>query len=225
MQLNHSKKRILIIGDSLGLSRLKPEKVELQETWPSLLKNTDKFEIIHMGMGGGTIKKLFDQSFYYEGCCPNIVIVQSGIVDCAPRALRLLETEIINSCYFISGLFKYLMPINFMRKYRNITYTSPKDFKNYLYLLIQRFSKSKIVFIEILPASIEYEIFLPGISKKIEKYNNLIEGEAIAAGHFFLRTKEIPLNAIMSDFHHLNSTGHKWISDRILNMLDDNMFH
>jgi len=220
MELKNSKKKILIIGDSLCLSRNKPEIVELSETWPYLLKSNNEFEIILLGIGGGTIKNLYEQSGYYEGCNPDVVIIQSGIVDCAPRALGWLEKEIINSNRLLSFIFYRFMPTNLMRRYRKLTYTKTSDYQKFIKEFTSRFSKAKIVFIGIVPASIEYEVFLPNISKNIKSFNEIIEKEISTTKNVFLSTNNIPMKGIMSDYHHLNTIGHRWLSDQVLKLIE-----
>lgn len=219
MELNKSKKRILIIGDSLCLTRNKPEKVVLSDTWPKLLNENNEFEIIQLGIGGATIRTLYEQAQYYESCYPDILVVQSGIVDCAPRALSWLEKEIINSSRLFNFVANRLMPINLMRKYRGLTYTTKYDYKKKVGQFINRFPESKIIFIGILPASGDYEKILPGISKKIKMYNEIIEKE-ITDKQFFLNTDSIPMHGIMTDHHHLNSIGHKWLVDSVLDIVN-----
>lgn len=221
MELKNSRKKILVIGDSLCLSRSQPEVVRLSETWPYLLKSNKQFEIIQLGIGGGTIRSLYEQSAYYSASDPDIVIIQSGIVDCAPRALGWLEKEIINSNRLLRFAFHHFFPTNLMRKYRKITYTKTSEFKKLIEELINRFSNSKIIFIGIVPASNEYEELVPGISKNIEEYNNIIEtGIRIQQG-FFLNTRHIPMKGIMSDYHHLNVIGHEWLSEQISNLISN----
>jgi hypothetical protein len=219
---NQSKKKVLIIGDSLCLPRLKPEAVDIFETWPYLLKKNNEFEIILLGVGGATIKKLYELSWYYEGCKPDFVIVQSGIVDCAPRALKFLENDIINSSYFLSAIFKFLVPINLLRKYRKITYTNLTEYIKYIRLFINRFSNSQIIFIEILSPREEYELLVPGISINIRKYNIALQSETLGDRTTFLRTCDLPVVGIMDDHHHLNSIGHSWLNEKLIKSLKGN---
>jgi hypothetical protein len=214
-----NKKKILIIGDSLCLPRNKPEIVKLSDTWPYLLKNNNQFEIIQLSIGGGTIKNLYEQSVYYEGYDPDVVIIQSGIVDCAPRALSWLEKELINSNRILSYLFSHLMPINLMRKYRKLTYTKQNDYKKFIKEFTIRFSNCKIIFIGIIPASNEYEAFLPNVSQNIKCFNEIIKKQINAQKDIFLNTANIPMSGIMSDYHHLNTIGHNWLSEQVLSLI------
>ena len=222
MNIQKHKKKILIIGDSICLSRTKPEKVELFDTWPNLLNKKNEFELIQLAIGGGTIGTLNEQAHYYEACCPDIVIIQSGIVDCVPRALGWLEKEVINSSRFLSFLSNRFIPINFMRKYRKLTYTSKKNYEKTIKEFTKRFSNSKIIFIGILPATKEYEKMIPGISKNINEYNKIIEKQ-ITKDFFYINTVNIPIDGFMSDHHHLNSIGHRWLAEVILSSIKEKL--
>ena len=215
----YSKKRILILGDSLCLPRKHPEKVSLYQTWPSLLNNDAHFEIIQIAIGGGTLKTLNEQSAYYVASEPDIVIIQSGIVDCAPRALGWLEREIVNANRPLGFLIHHFFPINLMRKYRKKTYTKKTHFRKLIKELANRYVNSQIIWIGIVPASNEYEKIVPGISKNIVIYNNIIASEIVVSRGVFLNVTSIPKDGIMTDHHHLNIKGHRWLYEEILVLL------
>lgn len=212
-------KRVLIIGDSLCLPRYKPEKVDFNETWPSLLKRTGLFEISQIAIGGGTLYNLLEQSDYYLPSEPDIVIIQSGIVDCAPRAIGSIEKEIVRSSRVLNFLVRKLYPYRFMRKYRNITFTKPSHFADMVNKMKMKFSDRRTIWIGIIPAVPEYENHVPGISKNIRQYNAFIQSIMATDGGTFLDTTNLPLNGLMSDHHHLNTTGHSWIFNQIFTEL------
>jgi lysophospholipase L1-like esterase len=207
--------RVLVLGDSLSLPRNKPEVVSFEETWPFLLSRTGLFEIIQISIGGGTLYNLLEQSDYYLPGYPDIVIIQSGIVDCAPRAIGFIEKEIIRNCRVLNFLVRKLYPYRFMRKYRNITYTKPAHFTDMVNKMIMKFSDKRTIWIGIIPAVPEYENHLPGISKNIDQYNATIQSIMTTKGGTFLDTANLPLNGLMSDHHHLNAIGHSWIFNQL----------
>mgnify|MGYP006119981519 CR=1 FL=1 len=215
------KKRILVLGDSLCLPRVKPEKVSLYQTWPHLLIN-DHFEVLQLGIGGGTLRDLCEQSAYYHPSEPDIVIIQSGIVDCAPRALGRIEKDIINSNRILNSLFHRLLPVKFIRRVRRKTYTNVKEFQSSIDKITNRFSDSHIIWIGIVPVSKEYEETVPGIAKNIEKYNCIIKNNMINTKNSFCSVNSIPIDGIMSDHHHLSSIGHTWIFQQISILLSKN---
>lgn len=211
--------KILIISDSLTLPRNKPEIVTPEETWPSILQERINKQVIIIAIGGATIKDLYRQTKYYSAFNPEIIIIQSGIVDCVPRALGQIENEIININKYISAISNRILPINFLRRVRNKTYTSKKDFKKYASNILNLFPNSKIIWVGILPAKIEYEYKIRGVSNNISKYNDIIKELLEKRNYFFLSTDEIPTTGIMSDYHHLSKIGHEWITNRVLSLI------
>jgi hypothetical protein len=213
------KIRILIIGDSLCLPREKPEYVDYCQTYPALLKQTGCVELFQLAIGGGTIVDLFDQISYHKLVKPDIVIVQSGIVDCAPRALGRLERDIIASSRILSEIFNRFFPVNKLRKYRKITFVNEGTFKYYVNRIAKSFVGVELVWIGILPANIEYESKLPGITLNILTYNEIIRSQSESLAFKFLDTNSILKEGIMSDHHHLNSVGHKYIFEKLSKIL------
>lgn len=212
--------KTLILTDSLSLPRVKPEIVEQKNTWPIILKSFNYFDISYLAIGGGTVDQLFDQgNNYYKAINPSILIIQSGIVDCAPRAYSRLEKDIIISNKYLSKLFFNILPVTAIRKIRNINYTDKKHFEYYVNAFIDSFNESKIFWIGIIPAQPKYEKKLPGISNIIKAYNEIIENNMIKTKNVFINTKEFPQNGTMSDFHHINEIGHSWIADKLIMMI------
>ena len=88
-----AKYKILFITDSLAFPRREPEAVMYEDTYIALLKTEfPQCDFIHHGRGGATIVELFKHSIYYhETLRPDLVFMQSGVVDCAPRALTVMQ--------------------------------------------------------------------------------------------------------------------------------------
>lgn len=86
---------------------------------------------------------------------------------------------------------------------------------------VKLFSYIKIIWVGVIPARLEYEKLVPGISNKIETYNKIIETEMKSNQCIFLNIDDIPLNGVMSDFHHLNSVGHNWLFNKIANLVSN----
>ncbi|MFN4234155.1 MAG: hypothetical protein ACK4IK_05055 [Bacteroidia bacterium] len=174
----NSINKTLIITDSLGLPRDFPENVNYSKTWPKLLSRS--FEIYQISKWGATIEDLYNQVVYSKSFNPDIVIIQAGIVDCAPRALSKLESDIINKFKIFSFVFSKLInkkSIYFLRKYRNINYTSISKFEEFIIKLNNEFNN--LIWIPIIPACKDYESLVPNISININKYNNLLNQELV----------------------------------------------
>lgn len=206
-------KRILIFTDSLGLPRKTPEPVSVHETWPNLLKQN--FEVYQVSLGGATIEDIYNQAHYYTAFNPDLVIVQAGIVDCAPRALSRLESINLNSFWFTRGTLSKIMPKygSTIRKFRNKVYTPLADFQEFAQKINALFSPVPVFWIGIVPAQSAYEEKVPGISANIWIYNKKL---AEIFKNRFIDISAIPPTVISSDFHHLNAAGNAFVAEKIL---------
>ncbi len=208
--------RILIFTDSLSLPRSTPEICHHTDTWPERLQKLGH-EVCLSAIGGATIKTLFKQSFYFGNAGYfDLVIIQSGIVDCAPRFARQLEVKLLQATPILGKLILNALNTNFIRGIRNITYTKPNTFKPF----VDKFDTSyacPVCYIPILPASPAYEQRLSGVSKNIARFNQLFPAERI------IDIKELTLNDLLSDFHHLNSNGHQVIMNAIIQKIGNEL--
>jgi len=203
-----NKKKVLLLSDSLGLPRDKPQFVSYYQTYFNLLKEEfSEYEFIQASFGGATIEELVRQSAYFSIIEPTIVIIQTGIVDCSPRSITKFEIELIKRIPLLSNFIsrtvrKYSKSLRDIRK---ISYTNSKDFRHNLNKLKSVFENSATFFISILPASDAYEIKVPGIKKQVRIYNAIIKA---TANEGYIETNEFSTDDIMTDYHHLNKHGH-----------------
>jgi hypothetical protein len=208
--------RILVLTDSLSLPRnYSTGTVKWEDIYVSLLRKAyPDQEFIHVGIGAATIKDLHSQLNYYQNINPNIVILQTGIVDCAPRALGVLEQQIV----FRLRLFRLFKPFTkILRRLRKISYTNPDEFVNTLTRIKERFPGVTVYSLGILPACSEYENKVPGISKNIHYYNELL-----SANTEFINVSDISYDFITEDHHHLNEKGHQFIFQKLSSVLEKN---
>ena len=80
-------KRILFLTDSLSLPQARDgKKIRLEDTYLYRFRAhfNGVFDVISFQKGGGTSADLLSQARYYAACEPDLVVVQVGIVDCAP---------------------------------------------------------------------------------------------------------------------------------------------
>ena len=102
------KLKVLILTDSLGLPRTSPENLAYEDTWCYSLK--DKYDVLQISIGGGVIGEIYKQCQYYKGFKPDIVIIQMGIVDCAPRILGKTENLLLNSNPVTRKILSKILP-------------------------------------------------------------------------------------------------------------------
>lgn len=212
----HVKRRILVVTDSLGFPRREPEMLRYEDTYIGLLKaKYPQYDFIHQGYGGATIRELLQHTSYFDQTLdPALVIIQSGVVDCAPRALTRIEHHVVSNLPFLKRL---LVPLvkgysPFLRRVRKITYTSPEDFSAYVEQFEERFGN--VVWLGIVPSTREWEERVVGIGRQIDLFN------AILARHKFISTDDLVAQDIMSDHHHPNASGHKKIFERLEAAID-----
>jgi hypothetical protein len=201
--------RILFLTDSLSLPRVNEEEIVLYED-TYLYKLREEFKeslIVDSAIGGATIKDLYAQVFYYKSFNPDIVVLQTGIVDCAPRAYKKFEKKILVKL----GLNSKLKGLTrFLRKNRGYTLTKSNKFDYYLSLIEKSFENIPLYSLGILNASDNYESKVPGIKENIEAYNSILEKHTT-----YINNTDIPFNGIMKDHHHLNLKGHDLIYQKL----------
>jgi hypothetical protein len=205
------RRRILIVTDSLGFPRHEPEMLRYEDTYIALLKaKYPQYDFIHQGYGGATIRELLQHTAYFDQTLnPALVIMQCGVVDCAPRALTRIEHHVIANLPFLKRLLvplvKRYSPL--LRRVRKITYTSPEDFAVHVDQFEKRFGN--VIWLGIVPSTPEWEERVTGIGRQIDLFN------AILATHKFIPTDNLVAQDMMSDHHHPNTSGHRKIFERL----------
>jgi hypothetical protein len=210
------KKKIIILTDSIALPRKYNEGlVQYEDTYIFKLKESlTNYEIINLSIGGGSIKDITKQINYYKNLIPICVILHCGIVDAAPRAFGRIELEVIRKLRLLR-LTKPLVP--FLRKYRAHHYTNCKEFEKKIIKMKKEFKTPCFFAIGILPSNSDYEKLLPGITKSINLYNQILSKNTN-----FISVEDIAKNCILEDFHHINASGQLFLFKKILNKLKEN---
>lgn len=204
------KYRFLILTDSVSLPRTSPEYTPYEVTWPYLLKKSG-CDIIHCGIGGATIADIVRQTFYYNEAVLKVdfVIVQCGIVDCAPRFLSKYEQLIIRKIPFIGNAVFKALNKNWVRKLRKITYTRLRDYEKGVQK-IHAIYGDKLHFMTIAPAHAEYEKRAAGITRNIYNYNAVLRKNVPV-----IDMDGIEKFGITDDYHHFNAKGHRYAFEQI----------
>ena len=206
--------RILILSDSLSLPREKPEACSFEDTWPEQIRQTGN--IIHqVSIGGATSSDIYRQCSYHASFNPDVVIVQVGIVDCSPRFLSKTEQQILRKIPVFGKKLIQVMNKKWIRKIRRLTYTSIELFAKNIHSIIQYFKNSQFIVIGIVPPDSRYEDQMPGITRNIFLYNEVLE----KAKASFISLQNMPQKGVMIDHHHLNNLGHKYIAGEIEKIL------
>jgi hypothetical protein len=206
--------KILILTDSLGLPRFKPEVCSFENTWPVLLKNNER-NIHQVSIGAATSHVLLRQVNYQKTFKPDVVILQVGIVDCAPRFMSIKELDITGALGVFGKGIRFLFNRKSIKKLRKISYINEANFKSNMLKMKHAFD-CPIIALGILPASSEYENTLPGVTKKIIRYNAILEQNF---EHFINSNEILHINGIMTDHHHLNEKGNYYLFQKLEEIL------
>lgn len=209
--------RVFAITDSLGLPREHSKgEVSYEETWPVRLQQ--KFTVAHLGIGGATINQLYEKAVYYKHFKPEAVVVQSGIVDCAPRSLSGRERALVEHLPFAGRLVYPILKRygSRIRTARNVTLTNELIFQEYLLKIKSLFADTPVYFISVLPSCDAYEQQVPGVSKNIERYNALIRQ---LSERRFIDCDQIPREGILDDHHHLSASGNTYVFNQLMELL------
>jgi lysophospholipase L1-like esterase len=203
------KPRLLLLTDSLGNPRRVPQEVPFEKAWPQLLKADGDYDIHQISIGGGTSRDLVNQVSYAKMFGPDVVVVQVGTVDSAPRFMYRWEIDQART-QGAEGLER-IKQMNTPKVIasRNITYVAPKAFDANTRKLEGSFG-APVIFIGILPARPEYEEILPGVTRRFTEYNEILKSR----GHY-ISMDDCDTSMIMSDHHHPNVEGHQEIHDRV----------
>ncbi len=209
--------RIVLFTDSLALPRKVPEMTSIEDTYPYLLKKN--FDVYQFSKGGCLISELLEQTFYYSQYRPDYVILQCGIVDCAPRAFSWSEESFLRLTR-IGRLLRKAISITIttkrIRNFRRKSWTELKSFECLCNAFVNQFDGIPVYALSILPATSEYELQVPGISKKIKEYNIVLSR---VFGDRLIDLSGIPVEGIMSDHHHLTQEGHIYVYESIMDKL------
>jgi hypothetical protein len=235
--------RIALYGDSLSLPR--PGVVSNGQRY--IMRLHDALEerlgvitdVLDRGEGGGPISTLLarithDKNYYRE---PGfLTVLQSGIVDCAPRPVADSTRERIGKLpsFIRKRIIKYLhnnrTKIILKRFYvRTEMRTFEKEYAASLEVLGKCYEH--VYCVNVCPAPESFEKVSPGVSRQIESYNEVIRKLAGAAGAKLVDVYsmihsggEIYDFITREDGHHITPLTHEWITNNVLEQLPANSF-
>ena len=202
--------KILTITDSLGLPRETPEVVGYNETWVYCLNSETSTH--QLSLGGGLLRDFIKQLEYLKMFKPDKVIIQLGIVDCAPRALTEEENYFVNKFWILKKMASVYLQYRKkkLRGKRGICYTNEKDFAKGLSIIKKNFKN--VYCISIVKPSLVYEEKIPGVRHNVDLYNDILKK---TFSENYIDINGMDVTCIMSDHHHLNTKGHEYVFDKI----------
>lgn len=228
---------ILIQGDSLTLPR---EGVPYSKTWPHRLgrESKDGYEIVNISQSEKTTADLSPETRvhkmreleYYQ---PRKVVIQLGIVDCAPRYFRKSTRELLDLIPVkeISGGI-FFMTKNLTERSEKKSYVSEKEFLKNLTEYLRRSEQTNtvndVIFVKILSASQKYERKNPNVGSAIRKYNHIIDDLSAEfecarsvrpLADSALKERELVDRMTLEDGYHLSADGHLRLYQRLRQIL------
>jgi hypothetical protein len=204
---------VVILADSLSLPRTEPELVEPHETWPHLVRARLPSAIVHqVSLGGATTDDLLEQFEYVAGFDIRLLIVQAGVVDCAPRALRQRE-QLALRMLGMGPLMRSTAGrrcLRWLRSRRKITYLSAERYLANARRLHSR--PGRLLWLQIVGSS-TYDQQVPGVRASIASFNQSL---AALLGDAFVPLADVGDTELMADGHHLNVAGHRRVFDALM---------
>lgn len=182
---------IRVYGDSLSLPRA-TDRIGCGDTYPELLRDSierkkpdSRVVVFNRSRGGASISELhrqfIDDSAYFPKDDSGILVIQCGIVDCAPRPVPPSVRGRIGRLplplrWIVAKFLHYLRPY-FLRAGIGWTITPVDRFEWILMKWLQKAQTicERIYVINIVPTVPEIEAHSPGLSKSIDDYNAVIK--------------------------------------------------
>ena len=215
---------ILIIADSFGGER-KHEgkfKVQLEETYPEILKRKILLKIEHDCKNYRKFIELINFETQIKKF--DIIIIQLGIVDIYPRPLN---QKITMSQSILSQILKKIVRIfrSFVLKYiYNKPWSSYEELENVFEWLLN-FNK-KIIFVGCSPITDIQEKESPGASNAIMKFNYWLQNKCFEYNStYYIDVFKYTSENISEFLHpidsHLTKSGNSLYADLIISKIDN----
>jgi len=227
-EFSPKRERVVILSDSLSMPR-PDESLLYEETYPYLLQHElgNDVEVINRGKRANTIQEqsidqcVYDDMIFFY---PKYVVIQLGIVDCAPRLFsRRFGKYVIGN---IRPLFLRKFVIEQFSK-RRIFFTKhfPRQYVplpkfsfwyDYLIKLVKDFGSIPII-VNIAGTSVENDRRSYGFIQHINNYNEAIEKAAQRHNALLIDMYKISeSNAVLlDDGIHYNKLGSKILAQEI----------
>lgn len=216
--MNTSKVKVLIVADSLGLPRTRPERVTDDQSWPYLLAKSCKDYTFYFycrpGLHSTTLVNELDVTL--SAFEPDVIILQVGIVDCTPRALSSMELALVSRLPVLNKLIKKLVS-KYRRNLLNLRlkqYVDIERFRANLESIRATFPSSDIIAVPIVADIKSAEARTPNLGREIALYNKEIQDV-----FDLVELEHLNSNSFMEDHYHLNAVGNESVYKAVYNRL------
>jgi lysophospholipase L1-like esterase len=235
-------KNVVIIGDSLACPR---PWIGLgqDETYASRIQRAlgANAHVMNLAQGERSTRFYASEAFaktYIERSNTDTLIMQLGIVDCAPRLMTLVErgigflckkTRATNAIFKKYVSFKSKNRLFFTKYFPNI-FVKKNEFEKNVKCIIKKYveygNANRIIIINIAYPGEHLTTRSYNVLKIIREYNDILEGIVSEnIGHAYLIdlfkiTRDNQALITPEDGHHITSSAHEIITKSILQIID-----
>ena len=215
----------MIVSDSMAMPR---KEVPYEDTWIYLLKKElSDYDIIDRPVRGSTTLRLVTEGGggldLLEHYTPDLVIIQMGMAECAPRLFKKtgMEYFLMNKVMNHRMRQKY---IAFIKRTRArdplLTEIPPQNFKLHVSLYSRRaaLTNTRILAVQIIKANSHFISKSPHIQQNVDTYNALLREIEQEQANFHVIdpfNDVIDMDEITIDELHLTALGHKILFQKL----------
>ncbi len=221
------KKMVVIIGDSLAMPR---DDVPYASTYGSIISaNMPYLEVINRSSRGNDAKKQSSAQAIFDDCevfQPSVVIMQIGIVDCAPRLFGKKTGYAISFLpnFIRSTLIDFFSKRRFFfTKYFPKTYVSKEAFKQGIERLLETFAQqnTQVICVSIAATTNANNEKSFSFDENINEYNAILKKLCEKYNNQYLDFYSITKSAdyLLDDGIHIDIKGHAYLGDRLTCLL------
>ncbi len=232
MSIPQRRLLIRVYGDSLSLPR-HSTGIEYHDTYPERLREeiercqAPRVSVYNRSLGGATISDLYAQylrdSAYFGGKTEQWIIIQCGVVDCAPRPVSMPVRKLISRLpvplkWLAIKLIHHSRPF-LLRFGCSFRATSLPHFESIFSAWLKHAAEhcSRVFVVNIAPTVAEVEAHSPGFTSSIVEYNlainRLVRNSSLIAlidvFQAISRAGDVAACIDRSDGHHLTLAGHR----------------
>ena len=236
-------KNLLIIGDSLACPR--PwVGIGSNETYGSRIQQalSEKVYVISLARGSMTTRDYVTDSFIKQYVCSGSVsylVIQLGIVDCAPRLMTVFE-RFIGFALSKNGFGKLIFGVYtkwkskhrmFFTRWFPHVLVELEEYRSNLDSIVVEYTArnpiEKIILVNIAYPGRSMAEKSWGILENIGKYNEVIaslrneRNSSVSVIDLFGMTKDNQHWITKDDGHHITVDAHKWISSQIIKCIQE----
>jgi len=218
-------KKIVILGDSLGLPR---EELSFEETYPYLLQSKllNSCQVISKHKRANDSKRqsfaLYDDVELYH---PDIVIVHLGIVDCAPRLFYRKEKILVSYINKIVPIIKIMSKYRFfLTKHLPKVYVNEHEYKKNILKIIHFLEERniRIILVGIATTNLKNKEKSFAYDENIKRYNSILKKIVEDKKEIdFIDMYQYGEDVLLDDGHHLNPKGSFLLAEELFRCIRD----